>query len=129
MRKIAMLVAAGLLMASVGAAALPAGASAPAKDSKFCSAAKKLPSETDALPANTKGIDKKAAIKTANKIDAAANLAPTKVKKALKTLAKVYRRVGKGDALTDIIADNGIDFAKAASTFGAYFVKNCLKTP
>jgi hypothetical protein len=129
MRKVAMVLAAGLLAAAVGWSAMPAGASAPAKDTKFCKATSKLTDQIDALPANANGIDKKAAAKTAKTIKVAANSAPPKVKKAMLVFVRVYQRVAKGDALTSILADNGLDFAKAASTFGAYFVKNCVKTP
>lgn len=129
MRKVAMVIAAGLLTASVGWPAMPAGASAPAKDTKFCKANAKLADEIDALPADTNGIDKKAAAKTAKSIRAAAETAPPKVRKAMRTLASVYQRVADGDSITQIIADKAIAFAKAASTYGTYYVKNCVKVP
>ena len=128
MRCLAALVTASVLTGGLVGAA-PVGASVGAKDKKFCTAVKKLPSAVDALPADTEGVDKKAAAKTATAIRTAARSAPRKVRKAMNTMADLYRRLADGDSITEVLSEDTIDFAKAAATFTVYFTKNCVDLP
>jgi hypothetical protein len=125
MRKLAAVVTMVALTAGVGLVAAPAGASAPAKNTKFCKALSSASDNIDALPTSGTSVNKKQAAATAKAIRKAAKSAPPKIKSALNTLADAYQRLADGDSIIDVIASDGLDYAKALGTFGKYYAKNC----
>jgi hypothetical protein len=129
MRKLGAMVATAGLAAGMVLAAAPAGASVPAKNTKFCKAISNQSENIDALPTSGTSINKKQAAVTAKALRKAAKSAPPKVKDALNTIADAYSRLADGDSIVDVLASDGLDYAKALGTFGKYYAKNCVDLP
>lgn len=129
MRKLAAMVAMVTLAAGTCLIAAPAGASVAAKNTKLCKALSDASDNIDVLPTSGTSINKKQAAATASALRKAARSAPPKVKDAINTLADAYKRLGNGDSIVEVLADDGLDYAKALGTFGKYYAKNCVNLP
>jgi hypothetical protein len=128
MRKLAVIVVAGMLGATVYIAA-PAGASVPSKS--FCNSVESALSSVSSGSgsSDTSGLGDLAKLATA--LRKASKSAPKKIKKAMRTMAKYY------DALSNIDTDNPLDgntsdltktlakFSAASTTFYTYVSETC----
>jgi hypothetical protein len=95
------------------------------KLAKFCAAVGNISDEVDSAKGAT---DTSGAKALESSIKSAAKTAPTtSVKNAMNTMANFYgglAGLSKGDATAKAIAGSA-NYAKAASTFTTYYVKNC----
>jgi hypothetical protein len=117
MRRIAPLLVTAALVLGVGAVAVaaPAGASAPAKTSRFCKALKNFN-----LPDVSGNVNKATAAKAAKQLQKLATKATGKVKQATKTLASGLQDIADGGKPQDLLTG---DYIKAAGTFSLAAVK------
>jgi|GEM_PF-6039506 len=115
MRRIAPLLVTAALVLGVGAVAAPAGASAPAKTSRFCKALKNFN-----LPDVSGNVNKSTAAKAAKELRKLASKATGKVKQATKTLASALQDIADGGKPQDLLTG---DYIKAAGTFSLAAVK------
>ena len=112
MRKAAALLVSTVLVAGVGLAAVSsAGASVPAKTSKFCKAVKKTDYEDIGNP-----LSKKNAAKVEKQLNRLADSASGKTQDAIETLSQAYGDIADGDKPSDVFSDG--DVISALGTFG-----------
>lgn len=117
MRKLVSIVAVvGLAGGIALTVAAPAGASAPAKTSKFCKQVKKFDTSGLGNPTSEKN-----AQKYANQLKKLEKSAKGSTKDAINELIDAYEQLADGDSPQDVFANS--DFIKAAGTFGLAIVK------
>jgi hypothetical protein len=118
-----LLLAAALAAVALAVLVAPAGASVPgANTTKFCTAVKKIGSQTSSQPTKTQA---KTWIK---QFKTAAKNAPPKIKSSISTITQYLGYVASGDAsklanLAKPGASNG--YANAISTYTTYVATNC----
>ncbi len=117
MRKAAALLVSTVLVSGVALAAVsPAGASTPAKTSKFCKAVKKTDYENLGNP-----LSKKSSAKVEKQLNRLEDSAKGKRKKAIETLSDAYGKIADGDKLSEVYSDG--DVISALGTFGLAVAK------
>lgn len=129
MRKFAAVVTMATLAVGTALIAAPAGASVAAKNTKFCNTVKGVIDQIDVLPTAGTSIDRKEAASTAKALRKAAKSAPPKIKSAINKIANVYRDLGNGDSIIDVLTSSGLDALTASVTVGKYYAKNCTNLP
>jgi hypothetical protein len=113
-RTVGLAVLAVSLVALFGASA---GASIPASNTKFCTAASKIGSRAGSATSKSSPATLKALAKS---INSAAASAPAKIKSAMHSMASYLQSVAAGKQPTD-----GQQYAKAAVAFSTYLAKTC----
>jgi hypothetical protein len=119
MRRIVTLLLAVGLVAGMGLAAAPAGASVAEKPSRYCKALKNFD-----LPELSNSTTEEEAAATAKELRKLARKATGNTKKAIKTLAAGFEEVADGSSPTDVI---NTEYGKAAAQFAVSALK-CVTT-
>jgi len=121
------LVAIATCIAACGISAVPAGARVTEKNTKFCAA---IGSDQGA------GIDfeglgpQEAAFAAKLERKLAKTGVPTKLKKDLGKLARVYDRIAKGESAAEVLDAAGqAAILPALTRFSKYFAANCVEIP
>lgn len=116
-------VAVGLALAAPAAGSVFVGAQKP----KFCRTLEKLSENVVITPPTESGqVDPEQAATSAKGLRKAAKTAPKSLRKALKTLAAFNERIAAGDALDDIITEQGAELSEASTRYGLYYAGKCL---
>ncbi|HEX9506532.1 MAG TPA: hypothetical protein VGA62_11070 [Acidimicrobiia bacterium] len=122
MAKVRAVLVATCAAAMLALAAPGAHAAVPAANTKFCKAVTNITSDISGRPNAARAKVYLAALKNAGKY------APGNVRSALNTLADYYNALVKAGTDTGKIAaltKLGSKYAKAATTFATYYVKQC----
>jgi len=128
MHKLGIVVTAALVLGAVTFAAGPAAARGASKNTKVCKALQSVSSDISKLDSSTSGktFDKDAAKAIAKAYGKAAKAASGDLKSALKTIAGIFKRVGKGDSFVTVIQETGQKYLRAATTSAKFYTRNCL---
>lgn len=119
MRRIVTLLLAVGLVAGMGFAAAPAGASVAEKPSRYCKALKNFD-----LPELSNSTTEQEAAATAKQLRKLARKATGSTKQAIKTLATGFQEIADGSSPSDVL---NTEYAKAAATFAVSALK-CVTT-
>ena len=122
MARLRIVFAAVLAVSALAALAVPASASVPAANTKFCNAVKKIGDTSGSQPTKVQ------AKKLIRQFKTAAKSAPAKVKSAISKITKYLDVIATGDVST--LADlaksgNYQDYTKAITTYSTYIATNC----
>jgi hypothetical protein len=125
MTRLRILLAAALAVAALAVIAVPASASVPAANAKFCKAADNIGSSS--------GQPTKDQAKSALKgFKNAAKYAPAKVKAAMNNIAKYLGLVAGADNPTDLAkvytSDGFKNYAKSITSYVTYYAQQCSGT-
>ena len=116
-------VAAGLAATFTAALAVPAGATLPAKNDKFC---EMVSGSNGAAGIDFEGFSPKEAAYAARLFRRLANTGvPARLEKDLKRLAKIDQRVADGDPARKVLAAEQEFIAPALTRFSKYVGANC----
>jgi hypothetical protein len=126
MVRLRMVLAAALAVSAVAVLVVPASASVPAANTKFCSAYQKIGQGTDDNLSTPQ-----AARRTLAKFKAAAKYAPAKIKKASNTIVSVLSKFARFNATNANDVSNFFktsdfkNYGKAISTYIVYASQQC----
>jgi hypothetical protein len=120
MRKVAIVTLSVAVAAGLGVTAAPGGASVAGRNTRFCRAISAFSGSTDIT-----GVTSENAAKFAKALKNAGKVAPRKVRKAMNTLAGIYRRIADGDSPAKVLGESSSSLVSAVTTYGTYFVRQC----
>jgi hypothetical protein len=128
MSRLRLVLAAALAVSALAVLAVPASASVPAANAKFCKAASKIGNNAS----NASGFTKAQAKKLTKQFKAAAKHAPAKVKKATNEITKVLGLIAGATDPTDLprvySSDSFKKYPNAVTTFFTYQASQCIGT-
>jgi hypothetical protein len=125
MFRVRILLAAVLAASALAVLAVPAGASVPAANAKFCNAASKIGSDAS----NASGFSKAKAQKLVSQFKKAAKYAPAKVKSAIGNITKLLGAIAGTTDASDLskvyTSDSFKKYPAAITTFVKYQTTAC----
>jgi len=126
MSRLRIVLAAAFAVGVLAVVAVPASASVPAANTKFCKAANKIGNNTSSQPTKSQAAKAKQGFKDA------AKYAPTKVKSALNNIAKYLGLVAGTEDPADLakIYSSGDlkNYSKSITTYVTYYAQQCTAT-
>jgi hypothetical protein len=123
-RTLAVITAAAALTAAVGLSAAPAGARVVARNAKFCAVV-----SDQGVGIDFEGLGPDEARFAAKLMRKAAKAGvPSKLKKDLNKLAKVYDVIAGGESAAQVVAAQQTFIVKALTRFSKYVAANCIAT-
>jgi hypothetical protein len=126
MSRLRIVLAAVFAVGVLAVMAVPASASVPAANAKFCKAANNIGNNTSSQPTKSQAAKAKQGFKNA------AKYAPGKVKSAMNIIAKYLGLVAGSDDATDlakIYTSNGFkNYTKSFTTYATYVAQECSGT-
>ena len=124
-RAFAAIISTAALGATIGITAAPAGARVTAANTEFC-----VIVSDPGINIDFDGLGPEEAEYAAGLMrDAAKTDVPSKLKKDLLKLAKVYDRIADGEPSVDVIASKQTFVNKALTRFSKYTAQQCITTP
>ncbi len=122
MSRLRIVLAAVLAVSALAVLAVPASAAVPASNAKFCSAVKKIGSQSSSQPTKAQ------AQKLISQFKNAAKSAPGNVKSAIGKITNYLKVIATGDItkLADLAkSGNYQGYTKAITTYSTYVATNC----
>jgi hypothetical protein len=123
MSRLRIVLAAVFAVGMLAVLAVPASASVPAANAKFCKAANKIGTSDSGQPTKSQAAKTKQGFKTA------AKYAPKKVKSAMNNIAKYLGLVAGADSAADLAklyTSSGFkNYSKSITTYVTYYAQQC----